>query len=52
MDHFTTYWKDDGKTHKKYIGKYPPPIEKTSKDDDSSASKVTVTDPSNSTEDI
>ena len=54
--YYYAYWKDDeGKLRKKYIGKYPPPVENTNKDKSSDvdhAAKDTVTDPSNSTEDI
>jgi len=45
--YYYAYWKENGKLHKKYIGKYPPPIEKTNnhkfgcKDDES----IPSTDP-------
>jgi len=44
--YYYAYWKDDcGKLKKKYIGKYPPSIDKQK-------SRDTVIDPSNSTEDV
>jgi hypothetical protein len=54
--YFYAYWKDDkGKLRKKYIGKYPPPVENTNKvksSDMGNASGDTVIDPSNSMEDV
>ena len=51
--YYYAYWKDDcGKLKKKYIGKYPPSIDKhQSRDNDCSASDIVI-DPSNSTEDF
>jgi hypothetical protein len=49
--YYYSYWKDDkGKLRKKYIGKYPPPVENARLSDMDHASSNTVTDPSNSTE--
>ncbi len=52
--YYYAYWKNDkGKLRKKCIGKYAPPVEKTNKssrNDDDSASGDTVTNPSNSSE--
>ena len=54
--YYYAYWKDDsGKLKKKYIGKYHPPVENTSKhmsNDNDSVARDTVIDPSNSTEDL
>jgi hypothetical protein len=53
--YYYAYWKDNGKTNKKYIGKYYRPVENTNKDKSSDmahASSDTVTDPCNSTEDV
>jgi hypothetical protein len=51
--YYYTYWKDDsGKLKKKYIGKYPPPVENTNKNESSDmdhASSDTVIDPSHLT---
>jgi hypothetical protein len=52
--YYYAYWKENGKLHKKYIGKYPPSVENTKKDksgDKHHGSSDTLTDPSNSTED-
>ena len=47
--YYYAYWKDDsGKLKKKYIGKYPPSIDKHK----SSDIDHPVIDPSNSTEDV
>jgi hypothetical protein len=54
--YYYAYWKENGKLHKKYIGKYPPPVEKANKnksshkDDGIRASRDTVTDDSNNSE--
>jgi hypothetical protein len=54
--YYYAYWRDDkGRLCKKYIGKYHPQAENTKKDRLSNmdhASSDTVTDPSNSTEDV
>jgi hypothetical protein len=54
--YYYAYWKDDsGKLKKKYIGKYHPPVENANKvksSDMDHASSDTLTDPSNSTEDV
>jgi hypothetical protein len=53
--YYYAYWKDDkGKLHKRYIGKYPRPVENTkfkSSDMDHAPSDTAI-DPSNSTEDV
>jgi len=44
--YYYAYWKDDcGKLKKKYIGKYPPSIDKHK-------SRDTIIDPSNSSEGV
>jgi hypothetical protein len=54
--YYYAYWKDDkGKLHKRYIGKYHPPLENTNMAKSSNvghASSDNVADPSNSTEDV
>ena len=51
--YYYAYWRNDsGNLKKKYIGKYPPTLENTSKDDESSAFKVTVNDPSHTSEGV
>jgi UDP-3-O-[3-hydroxymyristoyl] glucosamine N-acyltransferase len=47
--YYYAYWKDNGKTNKKYIGKYYRPVENTNKDKSSDmdhASRDALPDPS------
>jgi hypothetical protein len=51
--YYYAYWKDDGgMLKKKYIGKYPPSIDKHKSSDNDCAANNTVIDPSSSTEDF
>jgi len=51
--YYYAYWKDDtSKLKKKYIGKYPPSIDKHKSCDNDCSAGDTVIDPSNSREDF